>query len=137
PMRFYDYRKDLARVAMSGPATNFAMAFIALILYKLVLAFPAAALGLAFAFLKAFKFTFFINLALGLFNLIPVFPLDGSQILLGLLPHKWLDVYEKHIPFGIYIILFLVITGMIKFIIFSPMILILNLLAKLGLILTL
>jgi Zn-dependent protease len=137
PMRFYDYRKDLARVAISGPGTNFALAIISLILYKLVLIFPATALGLSFAFLKACKFAFFINLALGLFNLIPVFPLDGSQILLGLLPHKYLDIYEKHIPFGIYIILFLVITGIIKYIIFFPMILILNLLAQFGLILTL
>lgn len=137
PLRFYDYRKDLARVALSGPATNFALAVISLILYKLVLTFPAIVPGLAFAFLKAFKFAFFINLALGLFNLIPVFPLDGSQILLGLLPHKYLEIYEKHIPFGIYIILFLVITGIIRYIIFFPMALILTFLARFGVILTL
>ena len=132
PLRMPRPRRDMAIVAMSGPASNLALAVLALFAYKI------AAMGflgwdLTLTLLKALSFAVIINLALAMFNLVPIYPLDGSQVALGFLPDKWLEIYEKHLPYGMYIILGLMLTGVIKFIILPPMLLILALLSKLGL----
>ena len=106
----------MALVAMSGPASNIILAILALFLYKVfVLGFLGGDLTLTL--LKACSWGIIINLLLATFNLILVYPLDGSQIALGFLPDKWLELYEKHIPYGMYIVLGLVVTGAIQWLI--------------------
>ncbi|MBI4655832.1 MAG: site-2 protease family protein [Elusimicrobia bacterium] len=136
PYRLYNSRKDMALVALSGPASNFLLALVSAVFYKIFLSFGFLGYDLTSTLLMAFGFGVIINLALGIFNLMPVFPLDGSQILMGILPDKWLAVYEKHIPYGMFIILFMVITGVIKYIIFPVVIFALWLLAQIGIVIT-
>jgi Zn-dependent protease len=132
PLRMPRPRRDMAMVAMSGPASNLILALLAVFAYKISsLGFLGGDLTLTL--LKAFSFAVIINLALAVFNLIPIYPLDGSQIALGFLPDKWLEIYEKHLPYGMYIILALMLTGAVKFIILPPIALALALLSKLGL----
>ncbi len=113
PMRMPRPRRDMAIVAMSGPAANLLLAAISVFVCK-ILAMGFLGMDLTLTLLKAFSWGIIINLLLATFNLIPIYPLDGSHVALEFLPDKWLDVYEKHIPYGMYIILGLVLTGAIK-----------------------
>ncbi len=116
PMRMPRPRRDMALVALGGPLSNIFLAIMAFFAYKI---FALGFLGgdLTLTLLKACIWGIIINLLLAMFNLIPIFPLDGSHVALEFLPGKWLEVYEKHIPYGMYIILGLMLTGAIRMII--------------------
>lgn len=131
PYRMGRPRHDMALVALSGPSANILLAMLSFVLWKI---FALGFLGadLTFTLLKALQFGVIINLALALFNLIPVYPLDGSNIMLGWLTGRWLENYEKHLPYGMYIILALVLTGMVQHIIWPPISLALTALSWLG-----
>ena len=119
PLRMPRPRHDMALVAVGGPAANIMLAAAALGAYK-ILAFGFLGPDLTFTLMKAFGFAVIINLALAMFNLIPIYPLDGSHIALGFMPDKWLEIYERHIPYGMYIIIGLMLSGVLKYIIFYP-----------------
>ncbi|MBU2575390.1 MAG: site-2 protease family protein [Elusimicrobia bacterium] len=119
PLRMPRPRHDMAMVALGGPAANIALAAAALVGYK-IFAFGFMGRDLTFTLMTAFGFAVIINLLLATFNLLPVFPLDGSHIALEFLPDKWLEIYEKHIPYGMYIIIGLMLSGALKYIIFYP-----------------
>jgi Zn-dependent protease len=134
PLRLDRPRADMSWVAFSGPLSNLFLAVLSALLYKaVVLAVPLTGPGLASTLLTGLRFAVIINLALAFFNLVPIYPLDGSQVLLGRLPDGVLRVYEKHVPYGIYIIFALILTGVLKHIIITPVYYALTLLAFLGL----
>jgi len=115
PYRLRRPRADMAIVAFSGPLSNIMLALAAAITFKI---FTLPAMGflgadLTYTLLKTFGFAVVINLLLAVFNLLPVYPLDGSQIALGLLKGRWLETYEKHLPYGVYIIIALMVTGLL------------------------
>jgi Zn-dependent protease len=113
PYRMRNPRGDMALVAFSGPLSNILLALLSALAFKLLmLGFIGGDLGLTL--LRMLAFSVMINLLLAVFNLIPVFPLDGSQIALGLLKGRALELYEKHLPYGVYIILGLVVTGLLQ-----------------------
>ena len=100
--KFRDPRRGMAVVAAAGPAMNFFLAWVgALLLYL-----PPALPGLA-ADLASLLFQYFIlaNLALGLFNLLPIPPLDGGRIVVGLLPAPLAMAYARLERAGILIVL--------------------------------
>jgi len=134
PYRMNDSRRDMAMVAVSGPVSNLILAVISAFIFKIIV-LSAHTLGpdMTFTLITVCRFAVMINLALAVFNLVPVFPLDGSQILMGLLPRKWLETYEKHIPYGTIILLVLMFTGIIRYIIIPPLSIILIFLSKMGL----
>lgn len=97
-------RLGMMVVAAAGPATNFLLALVG-----------AAALGIASnlgepsALVTQGLFTFIlINLFIGLFNLLPIPPFDGSHIVEGALPRRWAAAYEKLRPFGMLLFLGLI-----------------------------
>ena len=120
PYRMHNPRTDMAVVALSGPLSNVALIVAAALAYK-VLTLGLIKGDFVYTLLEMFRYAIFINLALAVFNLIPVFPLDGSQIALGLLKGRVLEVYEKHLPYGFYIILGLVVTGIFKYVLMFPL----------------
>lgn len=115
PYRLHSPRADMAIVALSGPLSNIFLLILAVLGLKVVgYGFLGASLTepLAIIFISAIQ----INLLLAVFNLTPIYPLDGSHIFLRLLKGRALEIYEKHLPYGMYIILALVLTGGIQYI---------------------
>ena len=106
PFNLRDGRKDMAIVSLAGPATNFLIAIIATLVLKALHVFPQDNLVV---FVLTLLSSLFIqtNLLLGIFNLIPLPPLDGSKIFALILPEKEAAAYLSIGSIGIFIIFFL------------------------------
>jgi Zn-dependent protease len=59
-----------------------------------------------------------INAILGIFNLVPIPPLDGGRVLVGVLPEETAEQYSKIEPYGFFIVLILLFTGVLTTFIF-------------------
>ena len=94
--RFKDPRRGMAIVAVAGPAMNFFLAWLA------ALILPEATNELLGQFLFYFILT---NLVLGLFNLLPIPPLDGGRVVVGLLPLELARLWAGLERYGILIVL--------------------------------
>lgn len=101
PYYFKDFKKGLALVGLAGPLSNFTVAwFLATVFFK-ILHLPEGFLATLIAIAIQ------LNLALAVFNLIPIPPLDGSRILAGLLPDRYLPSLMKLEQFGFLLLLML------------------------------
>jgi len=99
--RLNNPRFGMMAVAAAGPATNFILALLAAVVLGLIVRAATGPAGglLGFAVLALMSFIR-INIFLGLFNLLPIPPFDGSHIVEGLLPRGAARAYEKLRPFG-------------------------------------
>ncbi len=102
PRNFRRPRQDMALVAAAGPAINLALAFGLASFGHLVDALPNPA---GFLVAEAILFAVQINLLLMLFNLIPVPPLDGGRILVGVLPLGLARALARVEPAGLGLVL--------------------------------
>ncbi|MCS6854747.1 MAG: site-2 protease family protein [Elioraea sp.] len=102
PRNFRRPRQDMALVAAAGPAMNLALAFAIAALGHVVDALPRTA-GILAA--EAIVFGVQINLLLMLFNLIPIPPLDGGRILVGVLPFGPARALARLEPAGLMLVL--------------------------------
>ena len=114
-------RKGNAIVAMAGPAMNFALAILFSIIYGLLIAFASEFLlsNTGMIIVSVIEGIITMNVGLGLFNLIPLPPLDGSKILSAVLPTKariWFEKNEK----TLYIIFLIVWLTPLASMIISP-----------------
>jgi Zn-dependent protease len=105
-------RRDMALVAAAGPAANFAMALAWGMLFKLALA-AGAEEGVWLGVAAMAKAGIFINLILIALNLLPLPPLDGGRVLAGLVPRAWAVQLDRLEPYGLLIIVALLVTGML------------------------
>lgn len=102
-------RRDMALVAVAGPAANLLMAVFWVFIYKL-------GISQSVDFLQWMgQAGITINLVLMALNILPILPLDGGRIVHSLLPPRVAQSYERSEPFGFFIILALLITGMLHF----------------------
>lgn len=114
-------RRDMALTAAAGPIMNFILALFGVlvcrILTKIFVAFPAKSdfvYYIQYAALTLFSYFHMLNLSLGVFNLIPIPPLDGSRIFYIFLPPKWyfgVMKYEKYIQLALLVLLW---TGLLS-----------------------
>lgn len=103
----FNPKTDMIWVAAAGPAVNLFLAAVFSVLLKVPVPGWAA---------EIFSLVIVLNLLLAVFNLVPVPPLDGSRILMGLLPRP-LDRYYGYLePFGFIILLFLLNYGFLDFV---------------------
>ena len=110
-MRYFEKpKRDMAFTALAGPLANFVMAWLGLLLLHAAGYLPAAAFEYAYTFLVVFVL---INIGLGVFNLFPFPPLDGSKILGGLLPDKWYYAQLRFERFGMIFLMVLLFTGLL------------------------
>lgn len=114
PAYFRDPDKGMLYVSLAGPGSNFVLAVASSIAARLFL--PVAGLlpqAVASPLLQMLAASVWINIVLGIFNLVPIPPLDGSKIVMGLLPRELADAYRKLEPFGFVLLLLLFYTGII------------------------
>ena len=105
-------RRDMMWIALAGPASNVALAAVFGTLLRiqphlsLELATPAAV-----AAVRMVEMSVVLNLVLAFFNMIPLFPLDGSRILTGVLPRDLAERFRTLEPAGPMILLGLILLG--------------------------
>jgi Zn-dependent protease len=109
PRNLRNMRRDPALIGAAGPLANLLMAFaFAFVLRGVVIMSGIAPDSGVFEALFAIAFSMVLtNLALALFNLIPIPPLDGGHVLYPLLPREGQRLLEQIGPFGILIAIFL------------------------------
>ena len=109
-MRYFKHpKRDMAITALAGPCANFLMALAALAVSRLLLFLPLTIWtewGLIFLSRVAL-----LSVGLGVFNLIPVSPLDGSKILFSLLPDRWYYTILRYERYGMIAMVALVWLG--------------------------
>ena len=111
---FRNPRRDIALVSVAGAAGNFLTAFACGILINLM---PPSILRNALVG-KVIGHFLFINVGLGVFNLIPIPPLDGSKILAVMLPPSQMQTFFFLERYGMMIILVLVFTNILPIIMY-------------------
>ena len=102
-------KRDMALTALAGPVSNMLMAMISIVILKVILLFFYSGGAVMGFVVELFIFMVMTNIALGIFNMIPVPPFDGSRIFLTFLPTKWyftIMKYEKYIYLLIFLLLF-------------------------------
>ncbi|MBI2405756.1 site-2 protease family protein [Candidatus Microgenomates bacterium] len=99
PFNLKDPRRDAALISFAGPASNFVLAtFLGIV----VRALPET-LFYVLPFIQ-------LNIILGVFNLLPVHPLDGGKVLIGLLEPQTARVWDRFLQrYGLFILLFLIL----------------------------
>jgi Zn-dependent protease len=102
-------KQDMIWVAAAGPAANLLMMLTWALVGKIALIF-AASEAVIFIILVA-KAGIFVNAILMVFNLFPLLPLDGGRILAGLLPGRASYLFAKSEPYGMFILVALILTG--------------------------
>ena len=105
PLKFKDYRKGVALTALAGPLSNLVMSFIFAFIGSGLSKIGGANTAMQLLVLF-FSFAANINIALAVFNLLPIPPLDGSRVLAVILPDK---AYEKYFRYERYIMIALMI----------------------------
>ncbi|MGK7345695.1 MAG: site-2 protease family protein [Candidatus Nitrospinota bacterium M3_3B_026] len=128
PVNFFNLRdpkKDMVWVAAAGPATNIVLAVISALLLKAVGWISPGALAEVYSsfmgrasgsnhpvFVPIIYMLYFsvgLNVILAVINLIPVPPADGGRIAVGLLPDEQARAYSKIEPYGLFILIFVLL----------------------------
>ncbi len=105
PAYFQDPRKGIFWVSMAGPAANFILAAVFYIFFIMLQPSLSGALG------TFIWFGIFINIVLGVFNLLPVPPLDGSKILAACLPGRLAAQFMGLEKYGFIFLILLILMG--------------------------
>ena len=123
PANFSNPRRDSMFVSGAGPVSNFLSVLLLAMFWHVAWSFtngdrfidPGETIPILFCYV--FGMGIMVNLMLGVFNLLPIHPLDGSGVLEGILPQPLLDLYAKMRPYGFMILLVLFyLTGLSRWI---------------------
>ena len=114
------WKRKYMLIAAAGPASNLVLAVIASILLHVIPVsgrLAEAALGPLGAVLRE---AVYLNVLLAVFNMVPVPPLDGGNVLAGVLRGPVADMYDRLRPYGFIILYGLMFTGILTMIILPP-----------------
>jgi Zn-dependent protease len=124
PRYFRHPRRDMMWVGMAGPLSNFVMAFIAaaiLVVWQRLDPSSLTGHGVGFYIVQIVQAAFVLNVAFGLFNLIPIPPLDGSRVLAGIVPAPVARVIYRLEPYGLFILVFALVATPLLTVVLDPL----------------
>lgn len=96
PRNFRNPRRDMALVALAGPLSNLLMAFVVLMLFRVLCFVPGISDAVILIASLLAYIVVPINIGLAVFNLLPIPPLDGSRIFSAILPSRWAFWMSQH-----------------------------------------
>jgi len=109
PINFRNPKRDLLWVSLAGPAANLLLAFLFGIALRIIgKGYLVGDMGVV---LKMIWYGMYINIILAVFNLFPIPPLDGSKILMGIIPDKYDQQLEPLLKYGPTILIALIVLG--------------------------
>jgi Zn-dependent protease len=113
-------RRDYVLVAAAGPASNLVLAFTAATVMSLVARNAVGGSNLSFPVSSLLVGAVQINLLLAVFNMIPIPPLDGGNVLSGLLPRNLAARFDQIRPYGFLLLYALVLTDGYRYLVLPP-----------------
>jgi len=126
PNNLRNAQTSMIWVSLAGPSANLMLALFSALLLRVII-YIAATLPESSQFLPFIEpvglmaaFGLYINIILCLFNLLPIPPLDGGRVLMGLLPEKQSLLLRRIEPFGMLLIVFLIFGTSIWSVAFGP-----------------
>lgn len=112
--RFRNPRAGMALTALAGPVGNVLLSMVAMLLHGVCCFYQMYYDSALWGYLDTFCiYTALLSAGLGVFNLIPVPPLDGSKILFSVLPPKWYVMLMRYERFGMIILMVLLVLGVL------------------------
>jgi Zn-dependent protease len=121
--RLRNGRRDYVAVAAAGPLSNLAIAFAAASILAVfppvspvMLGEPNVTAPLAMLLSRAVQ----LNLLLAVFNMLPIPPLDGGNVLSGLLPSHLAAAFDRLRPYGFFVLYALLLTGGFEYLVLPP-----------------
>jgi Zn-dependent protease len=121
-------KRDMALVAVAGPLANLLMASGWALLIRVALLLGGS--GTALAYMGVAGIT--INTILMILNLLPLPPLDGGRVMTGLLPGPWAYQFSRIEPYGFFILIGLLVTGVLGLILWPLISLVMSLLVPVS-----
>lgn len=115
PLNLKNHERSMVWVAIAGPTANIILAILSSAFYKLFGSFyPLLTPFLSLPLMLMLQTSIAINIALALFNLIPVPPLDGGRILAGLLPQRYSRTIQWLETYGPFLLIILIVTNVVN-----------------------
>jgi len=114
-------KRDMVWVALAGPLANLSLALISALLLWIAIQMPAGARFIAEPLAMMCQASILINVVLFIFNLLPLPPLDGGRVAVGLLPGPAAYQLSRIEPYGFFIIIGLLVFGVFQSVL-SPII---------------
>lgn len=114
PRNFKNPKKGMVLTSLAGPASNFIMAFLAMIVYKMLGIMSIVNENDTMEMVAmVFLYITLINISLAVFNFLPIPPLDGSKIFNAVLPEKWYFTIMRYENIIFIVLIILLYSGLL------------------------
>jgi len=124
PLNFKDPLKGMMWVAIAGPVTNLFLAAASAFIFRMLVAtgllFDPSLSFIMKPVTMMIHASVIINIGLAFFNFIPIPPLDGSKVLMGLLSREQAEVFARIEPYGFIILILLIMSNVVHKILSPP-----------------